>query len=118
MPGLSISSQTITGVTAVTKMTGEVKAVDFDLVEDEFNKILGSGVLGLVLEISGLDDLSSACLGAFVNMARALADRKGRLVIAAPRPKILGLIEMLGLSESLTIADTPEQARKLISSIR
>lgn len=118
MADLEITTQTITGVTAMTKLSGDMDTGNFDLLEDEFNKLLDSGILGLVLEISGLDSLSSAGIGAILNMSRVLETRKGKLIVAAARPKIVGLIEMLDLRELVTMTDTADQARKIVSSIR
>ncbi len=118
MAEFNLGSQPLTSATAVTKMAGDLNADNFDQLEDEFNKLLESGVLGLILDLSGLDSVSSAGLGAIVNMSRVLADRKGKLVVAVPRPKIQGLLDMLGLEGALTVADSMEQARRLISSIR
>lgn len=118
MAEFEVNSQTITSVSALTKITGEMDSDNFDVLEDEFNKLLESGVLGLVLDLSGVDALSSAGIGAIINMSRLLEARKGRLVVAAMRPKLVGLIEMLGLGEALTIMDTADQARKTIASIK
>lgn len=118
MAELDITSQTVTGVTAIVKMTGDMDSGNFELVEDEFNKLLESGVIGVVLDVSGLDSMSSAGIGAIVNLSRILEERKGKLLVAAARPKIVGLLEMLGAQESLALIETAEQARKMIASLK
>lgn len=117
MAEFSVSSQTITAKTAVTKLSGEMSNDSFDMLEDEFNNLLESGVLGVVLDISGLDSMTSSGLGALINMSHVLAARKGKLVVAAARPKIVGGLEMLGLEESLILADTAEAAKKMVTSV-
>lgn len=118
MEDFSIGSQTLTANTAVTKLAGDMDAHAFDLLEDEFSKLLESGVNGVVLDLSGLDSMSSSAVGAVVNMDRLLAGRGGKLVAAAVRPKVMGLLEMLGLGETLTFADNAEAAKKIVSSIK
>ena len=118
MTDFTINSQTVTASVAVTKMAGDMAGEYFDMLEDEFNRLLESGIRGLVLDFAGVDALSSAGLGAIINMSHILADRNGKLFVAAPRPKVLGVIEMLGLTEVITIVDSPEQAKKMASSIR
>lgn len=117
MAEFSISSQTITAKTAVTKLAGEMNNDSFDMLEDEFNNLLESGVLGVVLDISGLDYVTSSGLGALINMSQVLAARKGKLVVAAARPKFVGGLEMLGLEEALILADTAEAAKKMVTSV-
>lgn len=118
MAELSVSSQTITNATVVVKMAGDMDSGNFGLVEEEFNKLLDSGIRGIVLDLSEVDMLSSSGIGAFIDVSRLLETRKGRLILAAARPKIAGLLEMLGVEESFAIVDTAEQARKMIASIK
>ena len=110
------SSQLFPSGSALTKLTGEMDGSNFDLLEDEFNKLLESGIDGLILDISGVDGLTSAGIGAILNMSSLLASRKGKLVVAAPRPKILGTIEMLGIQDTLTIAPNFEAAKKILDA--
>ena len=118
MGELEIGSQTITSHTAVTTLKGEMDSGNFGLLEDEFNKLLESGVIGVVLDLSGAEGLSSAGIGAILNMSRLLGSRKGKLVLAGAKPKLAGTLEMLGLQDALQVADTAEQAKKMIASIK
>lgn len=118
MGELEIGSQTITSHTAVTALRGDMDSGNFSLLEDEFNKLLESGVLGVVLDLSGAESLSSAGVGAILNMSRLLEARKGKLVLAAAKPKLVGTLELLGLQDALNMADTAEQAKKTIASIK
>ncbi len=118
MTEFTISSQAITGKTAAIRMAGDMTIASFASIEDEFNKVLDGGIAGILVDITGLDSMTSAGLGALVNLSQVLADRQGKAVVAGPRPKVLGLLEMLGMQEALTIVDTPEKAKKLIASIK
>lgn len=118
MADLNIASQTISSAVALVRVAGELDSGNFDTLEDEFNTLLESGVRGIILDLAGLDATSSAGLGAFIYLTRVLTGRQGKVVITSPRPKIQGLLELLGLGEVLTIADSPEQARKLVSSLK
>jgi anti-anti-sigma factor len=85
----------------------------FETLEGEFGKLLAAGVKSVILESSGLEDMTSAGLGAIVNMARALEANGGVLVLTLLRPGVEGLLDMLGVKESLTLADNLEAARKI-----
>ena len=110
------SSQLFPSGSAVTKLTGEMDSSNFDLLEDEFNKLLESGIDRLVLDISAVDGLTSAGIGAILNMSSLLASRNGKLVGAAPRPKVLGTIEMLGLQDALAIAPNLDAGKKMLTA--
>ena len=117
MAGFNITSQILTSLTAIAGMSGEMNVGDFEALQTELNRLRESGIIGLVLDVNGLDSLSSAGLGVILDLARVLEERRGKLVLAAPKPKLLGLIEMLGVKEGLNVVDTPEEARRLVSSL-
>lgn len=117
MAELTVTTQTLTASTAVAKLAGEMGPHGLDALEDAFSLMLESGVKGLVLDLSGLDSVSSAGVGAFLDMASVLAGKKGKLVLAALKPKILGTLEMLRVHETLVIANNVEAARKLFAGL-
>lgn len=117
MAALTIAGQNITPKQVVCKLGGDLDADGFDRLEDEFGNYLNAGVLGLVLDLTALDSFCSSGMGAILEMASALAERGGKLVLASPRPKVQGTIEMLGLQEKLPVADNMDAARKLLAGI-
>ncbi len=91
---------------------------NFEVFEDECNKVLESGVLGLVLDLSGMESLTSAGVGAIVNLSNILKSREGRLVVASPGPRIMNGFKLLGLTEVMTIVATADEARKIVASVK
>lgn len=118
MEEFTVSSQTITPSAAVVRLAGDMDLNAFDLVEDEFSRLLESGVKGVALDLGGLGSLSSSAIGAIIDLNRLLAEREGKLVLAGARPDTAGLLEMLGLGEAFAFADNVEAARKTISAIK
>lgn len=115
---LTVVSQTITASTVVVKLSGGVDGANYPSLEDGINQMLESGVLGLVLDVTGLESISSAGLGAIVHLSTTLADRKGKLIVVVSDEKTEGLLDLLGLSETLTLAKTPEAARKALAALK
>ena len=118
MAEFSITTQTLTATSALCKMAGEVNALAFESMEEEFSKLLDSGVKAIIIEASALENMTSAALGAILNLNRLVGQRDGLLVVTRLRPANEGLLEMLGLEETLTLAESPEAARKMIANIR
>jgi anti-anti-sigma factor len=117
MAALTITGKTLTSKTVICALAGDLGASGFDPLEDEFEKYLNAGVLGIVMDLSGLDSLASSGLGAILNMSRILKERNGRLILASPKPEILGTIEMLGLQEAVPLTANLNDARKLLSGL-
>lgn len=113
----SLVTQPISDSAALCRIAGKVDAHAFETLEGEFGKLLSGGVKALILEASGLEDITSAALGAIINMTRALEGRGGVLVLTLLRPGVEGLLDMLGVKESLVVADSLEAAKKRIASV-
>ncbi|MDR1536366.1 MAG: STAS domain-containing protein [Planctomycetota bacterium] len=111
MADFAFSASNLDETSAVLRLSGNPGQEDAIRLDEEFGRLLASGITGLILDIPGLDGLTSAALGAVMNLSRELRERNGRLIVAAPRPKILGLIEMLGLLDRLKLAENLEQAK-------
>lgn len=117
MQEFAISIQPLTSTTAIIKMAGVMGTSDFDSVESEFHQIVESSVKGVVLDLSGLDSVTSAGFGSILGLSRLLASRQGKLILTALRPKLSGDIEMLGIENSLNIVESLEQAKKAIAAL-
>lgn len=118
MANFSITTQSLAPTAAMSKLTGTLDGDAFEVLEEEFSKLLQSGVKALVLEASGLENLTSAALGAFIDMKRVLGERGGVLTLALLRPGNEGLLEMLDLKNALPLAGSLEEARKIITAVR
>ncbi len=118
MADFTITTQTPTPTTALCRMAGAPDAAAFEATEEEFGKLLAGGAKGVVLDVGALERLTSPVLGAVVDLHRLLSRRGGMLVLTRPVPENEGLLELLGLKDALTIAESPEEARKLIANVR
>lgn len=118
MADFKISSHPLNNVSAVVKLAGELDAAHFDAIMDELEKLINSGILGVVLDLSDATSICCPALGAFVHASRTLRNRNGKLVAAGPKDMVLRLVEMVGLREIVDVAETVDQARQLVSSLR
>jgi anti-anti-sigma factor len=114
MAEFSITTQTMTSQSAIVRMGGVIDDLAFDLLEDEFSKILESGVIGLILDFAKVENITSDSLGAILNLAHILKSRGGKLCVAAPSPEIRETIVMLGVDEQIGLEETPDAARKTV----
>lgn len=117
MSDFTISSQPVPRNAAVLKMDGGLEDADFDAVLKEFRTILDAGVNGVVLDVSGLTKITSAGLGAMVELGRTLAARQGKLVVAAPPPDFMDGLELLGIKSAFTFVPTVPEGKKIVSAL-
>jgi anti-anti-sigma factor len=90
----------------------------FERLEDEFANLAEAGTSGVILDMSGLENLTAAALGAIIHFGQLLEKRGGKLVLTLLRPANEGLLEMLNVRDALNIAENAEAARKMISNTR
>ncbi|MDR3077307.1 MAG: STAS domain-containing protein [Planctomycetota bacterium] len=118
MAEFSLKSTSMTPAVAISRLSGAMTPADLDYLENEFGKLKDAGALGLILEISALEGVTSAGLGAIVEMSKTLQEKGGRLVVAADGGGFARLAAMLGLQDRLTLAKTLDQAKKEMSGIK
>ena len=114
----SLVTQPLAAEAALCRMGGRMDSHACEVIEDEFGKLLAAGMKAVVLEMSALEDMTSAGLGAVVNMSRTLEGKGGVLVLTLLRPGVEGLLDMLGVKEGLTVADGMDAARKRIAAVQ
>ena len=77
---------------------------------------LQAGHKWLVINMTDVDYVSSAGLKRLVSLWQRIRDQKGDLALAALKPRVQEVIEMIGLDLVFTISETPDQADKLLAS--
>lgn len=118
MADFSVKSTSVTSAVAVSRLSGAMAPADTDYLDKELRKLADGGIMGLILDVSALEGVTSSGLGAIVNMARILQERGGRLVAAANGGGFAELVAMFGLQDRLILAETLEQAKKEVSTIK
>lgn len=117
MSDIKISSQPLGARSGIMKLAGHLDSNTFETLEDEINKLLESGLIGLAVDFSKLESASSAGLGVFANLATLLRDRKGMFKMVAPSVEVAGIVDMLGLRDFFEVTETMEQAKRELSSL-
>lgn len=115
MSKLTITSQPIPRKGAVVKIVGAQSDDDFDQLSGELATILDAGVIAVALDVSELTSVTSAGLGAIIELGKILQQREGKLVIAIPSKEFADLVDILGIAPMLNITDSLGEAKKAVS---
>ena len=108
---LKVSSQPLNANAGIMSLVGQLDAGNFEVFEDEVNRMIESGINAIGIDVSRLDSLSSAGLGAFTELATLLREKKGLFMLCSPTPEVSDLIDMLGLRETLGVTDTLDNVK-------
>lgn len=74
------------------------------------------GHRSLILNMAGVEYVSSAGLKMLVSVWQRVRDLKGDLVLVGLVPRVREVVQMIGLDLVFTITDTPDQARSYFAS--
>lgn len=69
-----------------------------------------------VIDMTGVDFIASMGIGALIAVSKGLALKHCRLALFGPQPMVMTVLEHAGLSNVLTICDTPEDAIRRVSA--
>ncbi len=83
-----------------------------DLFEGEVDRLIDMKPSLVVLDLSGLEFMSSFGLGAFLNLLADVKTRGGAVRVAAPTKNILGLLQATKVIEMMPVFPTVEAAVK------
>ena len=94
----------------VINVSGFLDAHSFPTLEKALNNVIDEGYYYLVLNLGGLDYISSAGLGVLIGVAKRVREKNGDLKLSQLPEKIYRIVNILGFSRILDIFNTDEEA--------
>ena len=91
------------GERTVLRLRGELDRLTADDVDRTVRELAASTTSGLILDLRDLEFIDSAGLRSLSRAHNVLTDAGRTLVLRAPSPAVLRLIELVGLLDILTI---------------
>ncbi len=118
MAAFSIKTSTVSAHSVVASLTGDMTQDNFDSLEGEFNSLLEAGIIGVVLDLTGVGSLTSAGIGAIINLGDTLRKRNGRLHTVLPGQESTAIITMLGLDDALGLTPSVEEGKRKVVNLK
>ena len=66
----------------------------------------------LVLDFSGLDYMNSKSIGYLTDWYSRVMTKSGKMAIASPKPNILDILKVVGITQIVSVHETIEQAKE------
>jgi len=103
------------GVVKIAHIVGQLDESNVDQKIQEIYKIIETNQhnLYLILDLSGLEYMNSKSIGYFTDIYGKVSEGGGKLIIAQPRPNILDILQVVGLTQLLEKYDTVEIAKNI-----
>lgn len=90
---------------SVLTVSGRVDSNTAPAFEEALRKVVDGGQHNVILELSGVDFLSSAGLRGMVSYLKACKGGGGDLVIASPSTRVVDVMQLAGLTSLFTVFD-------------
>jgi stage II sporulation protein AA (anti-sigma F factor antagonist) len=102
--------QSQSGGAVVLFLSGRVNSANASELEARLQSLAGSGCRAIVLDLAGLDHMTSAGFRCLLRAERQAAETSGRLVLCGLHDLVRELFEISGLLGIFTVTDTREEA--------
>lgn len=93
---------------AVVVVEGPLDMTSAPALRAELHDLVNGGGKQVVVDLSGVDSIDSAALGALVSGLKTARKNGGDLRIAAPNERVTALLKLTKLSDVLRPADSPD----------
>jgi len=98
------------GSAVVVTIRGSVSISDADVLAERLEALAAEGVPTVVLDLSEMDFICSAGLGAIISCHVKSRHHRGVIKLVAPRPAVRELFETTRLTKLFDFCDSVEQA--------
>jgi anti-anti-sigma factor len=105
-------TQSSLGDARVLSAKGRLDADSASELEERCNRLIQSGVRSMVLNLTGLEYLSSAGLRVVLSASKELQALEGKLILIAPEGGVRQIITAAGFDKVLTVCTSLEEAGK------
>ena len=112
MPPFKIEMERFEDDVTLLIVRGFLDAHTFEELEKTINDLFDSGSHKLMVDLSGLDYISSAGAGVFIGAIGTAQENNGNIILMNPSSNVKEVFDLLGLSQIFTFKDTREEAIK------
>jgi len=95
---------------AVVHICGSAGMGEADAIRIELEQLVGRKVPLIVMELSEMDFICSAGLGAMIDAHHRSREHDGQVRLVGPQPAVLHLLEMTNLTKLFTVFATVDDA--------
>ncbi len=107
--------RTTQGTIAVLAPAGRIDTVTSGALEDAVRRTVDDGARELLVDLAGVEYISSAGLRVFLVLAKRMRDLRGRVVLCGMGQPVRQVFQLAGFLPLFTIADSREAAWPLFA---
>ncbi len=110
MPGFQILKEELEDKIVLLTVQGFLDAHTFEQMEKVINALFESNQYRLIVDLAGLDYISSAGAGVFIGAIGTAQENDGNIILVNPGSTVKEVFDLLGLSQIFAIKGSREEA--------
>lgn len=112
---LEIDTKVEKGTTIVT-LSGHIATPESQVVSEAFDRLIADSISKIVVDMKGVEIITSDGLGALIRARKAVTEAGGQLVLSGLEGNIRSVFKMTRLDKIFTLYDSVAQAVAALSS--
>lgn len=110
MAEFKIEMQKLPNDIVFVKLKGFLDAYTYGEFEKTINNLFNQKLYKLIIDMSGINYISSAGAGVFIGAIGITQENFGNIIIVKPKPPVKEVFDLLGLSQIFIIVDNMDAA--------
>jgi anti-sigma B factor antagonist len=94
----------------VVRPRGQLDSYSTHFFQRSLKRLIEAGFVNLVLQLDGVDYVSSMGVGAFVQLQRIVKEKGGEIALADVHPKVMVIFRLMCLDKLFACSDSLEEA--------
>ena len=100
----------------VIKLTGKLDINGHREIENQFTEYCSGEGIRMIVDLSGVEFITSIGIRLLSNNTKALASRDGKMVLLSPPENVLNVLETTGIPDIIPIYSSIESAETVLLS--
>ena len=113
---LNILVGTKENIFSIIELSGYLDAHTVNMFENRLSEILETGEMNVVLDLQGLNYISSAGIGALMTLTQQIRKKQGDLVLLRPNKKVYKILDLLGFTKIFNVALDENEIKEFFQS--
>ncbi|HOE62799.1 MAG TPA: STAS domain-containing protein [Candidatus Sumerlaeota bacterium] len=101
----------------IIELTGFLDAHTVNAFENRIEEIVSSGQRQIVIDLKGLNYISSAGIGALMALTQRLRKESGNMVLLQPNEKVFKILDLLGFTKIFNVALKEEDVENYFQAV-
>lgn len=110
MPAFQITKEKLPDGIIIITVKGFLDAHTYEQFEKTLDELFDANVYRIIVDLSGLDYISSAGAGVFIGAIGVIQENNGNIILMNPTPNVKEVFDLLGLSQIFSFASDRESA--------